>query len=115
MIRRLSTVAAGLGLMLASVGCGGSSSSTTPSGERVGSVGDAIEVAAGAPGQANAAACTLDRSTLESAVDLYATLNGAHPSSEDDLLTAQLIREPSTLHDIDPTGHVVAAPTSGCP
>lgn len=115
MIRRLPPTVIGLAFVFAVAACGGSSSSSNPAGERVGSLGDAIEVAAAAPAQADAAACRLDRATIEAAVEMYATLNGADPTSEDDLVEEQLIREPSALHDVSPDGHVVAAPGTGCP
>ena len=50
-------------------------------GDGVGSIGDAVEVAAGAPGDAADAACTVDRQTLELAVETYELLNGALPST----------------------------------
>lgn len=83
-------------------------------GDGVGSLGDAVEVAAAAPGQANVVACDLDRQTMQLASEMYAALNGTPPVSEDDLLAQELLQEPSTLFDLDATGSVVAAPGSPC-
>ena len=88
---------------------------TTPaSGDGVGSIGDAVEVAAGAPDDASAAACTIDRQTLESAVETYELLNGALPATQQELLDAQMIREPSVRYEITADGAVVPAPGSPC-
>jgi hypothetical protein len=84
-------------------------------GDAVGSLGDAVEVAAGAPGQAADAACTIDRQTLESAVETYELLNGSRPTSEQELVDAQMIREPSERFEITADGVVVPAPASPCP
>ena len=83
-------------------------------GDGVGSIGDAIEVIAGAPGDAAAAACTIDRQTLDTAVETYELLNGALPTSQQDLLDAQMIREMSVRYEISAEGVVVPAPGSPC-
>ena len=83
-------------------------------GDGVGSIGDAVEVAAGAPGDAEAAACTVDRQTLDTAVETYELLNGALPTSQQELLDAQMIREMSVRYEISPEGVVVPAPGSPC-
>jgi len=83
-------------------------------GDGVGSIGDAVEVAAGAPGDAAAAACTVDRQTLDTAVETYELLNGALPTSQQELLDAQMIREMSVRYEISPEGVVVPAPGSPC-
>jgi hypothetical protein len=87
--------------------------SSAPAGQ-VGSIGDAVEVAAGAPAQANDAACVADRQTLEAAAEMYFTLNGAEPASQNDLLDAGLINEPSPRFDFAPDGVLVPAPGSPC-
>jgi hypothetical protein len=84
-------------------------------GDAVGSVGDAVQVAAGAPGQASDAACAADRQTLETAAELYLGLNGVLPPSQAALVDAQLIRELSSRFEIAPDGAIVAAPGSPCP
>ena len=84
-------------------------------GDGVGSLGDAVEVAAGAPGQAADAACTIDRQTLQSAVETYQLLNGSLPTSEQELVDAQMIREPSERFEITADGAVIGAPGSPCP
>ena len=83
-------------------------------GDGVGSIGDAVEVAAGAPGDAAAAACTVDRQTLDTAVETYELLNGALPTSQQELLDAQMIREMSVRYEISAEGVVVPAPGSPC-
>jgi hypothetical protein len=87
--------------------------SSAPAGE-VGSIGDAVEVAAGAPAQANGAACVTDRQTLETATEMYLTLNGAEPASQNDLLDAGLIKEPSPRFEITTEGVIVPAAGSPC-
>ncbi len=86
---------------------------SAPTGQ-VGSIGDAVEVAAGAPAQANDAACVADRQTLESAAEMYLTLNGVEPASQNDLLDAGLIKEPSPRFEITLDGVLVPAPGSPC-
>ncbi len=83
-------------------------------GDGVGSLGDAVEVMAGAPAQADAAACDVDRQTLGTAIDAYYVLHGADPASQNDLLTDQLIRELSPRFEITPDGVIVPAPGSPC-
>ena len=83
-------------------------------GDGVGSIGDAVEVAAGAPDDASTAACAVDRQTLETAMEAYELLNGAVATSQQDLLDAQMILEPSPRFLIDATGTVVPAPGSAC-
>ncbi len=83
-------------------------------GDGVGSLRDAMEVAAAAPGQASDAACTLDRQTLESAIETYELLNGEPPASQQELLGTQIIREASVRFEIGPDGAVVPTPGSPC-
>ncbi len=83
-------------------------------GDGVGSIGDAVEVAAGAPGEAGDVACDVDRQTLQTAVETYELLNGALATSQAELVEAQMIREPSVRFDIDPQGAIVPAPGSPC-
>jgi hypothetical protein len=83
-------------------------------GAGTGGIGGAIEVAAGALGDADVAACSLDHQTIQTAVDTYELLNGALPASQQDLVDAQLIREPSVRFEISPDGAVVASPASPC-
>ena len=83
-------------------------------GDGVGSVGDAIEVAAGAPADADTAACAVDRQTLELAAETYELLNDAAAASQQELVDAQMILEPSPRFTIDADGAVVPAPGSPC-
>jgi hypothetical protein len=87
--------------------------STTPPAQ-VGSVGDAIAVAAGAPGMAQDAACTTDLQSLQAASEVFLALNGALPTSQADLLDAQLIQEISVRFEISAEGDIVPAPGSPC-
>jgi hypothetical protein len=84
-----------------------------PSGGK-GGIAGAIEIAAAAPGDASAVACTVDRQTLETAAEAYAALNSAAPTSQQDLLDAQMIRELSVRFEISADGAVVPAPGSPC-
>jgi hypothetical protein len=92
----------------------GAAPAPAPPGDGVGSLGDAVEVAAGAPGQATDAACPIDRQTIETALEAYEILNGALPTSQQDLLDAQLIRELSVRYEITAEGAIVPAPGSPC-
>ena len=83
-------------------------------GDGVGSLGDAVEVAAEAPEDASGTACTVDRQTLELAAETYELLNSTAPTSQQDLLDAQMILEPSARFMIDADGAVVPAPGSPC-
>ena len=127
--RVLSGVAFALVAAASIAGCGGSDSSSATPGpadtvvavgdaplpaDGVGSLGDAVAVIAAAPGQADAAACDVDRTTMQTATDAYEVLNGALPTSEDDLVVGQLIREPSPRFDITADGLIVPAPGGPC-
>ncbi len=81
---------------------------------KVGSIGDAIEVAAGAPAKAEAAACDIDRQTLESATEIYLALNGTLPQSQSALVDAKLVKELSPRFEITPEGVIVPAPGGPC-
>jgi len=89
-------------------------SAQMPGGGGGGGIGDAIEVAAAAPGEASDVACTVDRQTLELAIQSYEILNGALPKSQQDLLDAQMISELSVRFEISGDGTVVPAPGSPC-
>jgi len=120
-----------VGLAAVASGCGSSESASTPTtgppaviasalpdpgpGDGVGGIGDAVEVAADAPAQADDASCAVDRQTLETAAEVYLGLNGTLPQSQNALLEAQLIREPSPRFEITAEGMIVPAPGSTCP
>lgn len=95
------------------VGIGAAPAPPAP-GDVVGGLGDAVEVAAGALGDADVAACSVDNQTIQAAIEAYELLNGALPASQQDLVDAQLIREPSVRFEISPEGAVVASPGSPC-
>ena len=128
--RRLAALVLALAAAVAACGSSGDASGTDASatvdnaevaagaaplpGDGVGSIGDAIEVAAGAPGEADDTACTLDQQTLQSAVDTYELLEGALPTSQQELLDAQMIRELSVRFEINAEGVIVPSAGSPC-
>ncbi len=59
-------------------------------------------------------ACTIERQTLDTAVQAYELLNGAPPASQQDLLDAQMIRELSVRYEISADGVVMPAAGSPC-
>jgi len=83
-------------------------------GDAVGSIGDAVEVAAGAPAQANAAACDVDRQTIETAVELFYATTGADPTSEQDLVDAGILQDVMVGWDLAADGSIVPAPGGAC-
>ncbi len=85
-----------------------------PASDGVGSIGDAVQVAVGALGGASEAACAVDHQTLQSAVETYELLNGTLPTSQQALVDAQMIREPSVYFDISSEGAIVPAAGSEC-
>ncbi len=87
---------------------------TTPPPARVGSIGDAVEVAVGGLAGADAAACDLDHRALADASEMYLVLNGSLPATQDALVEAQLLREPSARFEITADGAIVPAPGSPC-
>lgn len=95
-------------LSFAMTGCGSSD------GDGSGGLRSAMEVAASAPAAASDAGCDLDRSTLTTAIELFVALNGEPPTSEQELVDAQMIREPTENYDIDADGEIVAPPGSPC-
>lgn len=130
--RILTSVAIVLATAASLAGCGGSDgASSSPAasdagpalvavgdapvpGNGVGSLGDAVKIAAAAPGQADAAACDIDRQTLETVVAAYEALNGTPPTSQDDLIADKWIEEASPRFLITPDGLIVASPGSPC-
>jgi len=83
-------------------------------GDAVGSISDAVEVAAGAPAQANAAACDVDRQTIGTAVELFAATTGADPTSEQDLVDAGILQDVMAGWDLASDGSIVPAPDGAC-
>ncbi len=87
---------------------------TTSPPARVGSIGDAVAVAVEGLSGADAAACDLDQRTLADASELYLALNGSLPATQDALVEAQLLTEPSARFEITADGTIVPAPGSPC-
>jgi hypothetical protein len=108
LLRRPATdLTAVVALSIAMIGCG------SADGEGDGLRG-AMEVAAGAPAAASDAGCDLDRSALAAAIEVFVALNGEPPTSEQDLVDAQMIVEPTENFDVDGDGEIVAQPGSPC-
>jgi hypothetical protein len=63
---------------------------------------------------ASAAACEADYNVMRTAIDAYLTMHGEGEATEQDLIDAGLLREPSRLYDVGPHNTVVASPESGC-
>lgn len=72
--------------------------------------------AAGSGGfdQTRSAACGTELTLLETALGAYEALNGSGPITEDDLVTAGIIRAESALYDIGAENAVVPAAGSNC-
>jgi hypothetical protein len=109
--------------LVATSACGGDDQAPTAAASppspstvpvRVGSIGDAVEVAAGAPGDAGAAACTTTEQTLTMAADAFLALEGAAPADQQALVEAGLVREPSPWFEITADGVVAAVPGGPC-
>jgi hypothetical protein len=83
-------------------------------GANAGGIAGAVEVATGALSDADVEACSIDHQTIQTAVEAYELLNGVLPESQQELVEAQLIREPSVRFEISPEGAVVASPGSPC-
>lgn len=120
-----------VGVMMLASACGSGSSDSQPTPTtigavdavpvtaalptHIGSIGDVIRMAAAAPAKADDAACTLDRSMLESASQMYLALNGSLPASQSALVDAGLITQLSPRFDITADGTLVPAAASPCP
>jgi hypothetical protein len=86
---------------------------TTTAEAQTGSIGDAIAVAVGAIDDSRAETCDIIRRTLETASEALYAMTGAFPTSQADLVEAQILREPSTEFDIAVDGTIV--PVDGGP
>ncbi len=63
---------------------------------------------------AQTAACATDLEIVRTAVDTFMALNPSVPVSETAMVEAQVLREESVFHDVDPSGTVLPSPTGGC-
>lgn len=109
--RHVTILAVAIMLLAGACGSGSDDADNPASG---GGIGGAIEVVAGAPGGADDAACLTDRQTLASAVEMFYALNGVTPTSQDALVEAGMIKEPSPRFDVTADGALVPAPGSPC-
>lgn len=73
----------------------------------------AVEVLAGAPGEAGAAACTAVLQTLTTAAETFEALEGNVPTDQDALVAAGLVRDASPWFEVTGDGEVV--PVAGGP
>ena len=105
--RCLSVVVVALAAL--AVACGGSDGDGD-----AGSIGDAVEVAAGAPAAASGVACDVTRRMLETASDVYLTINAAPAPNQLALAESGLIDELSAWFEVTADGAVVPAPGSPC-
>ena len=72
-----------------------------------------VQDGAAAVDAGSGAQCFAERDLMEKALEAYTLLQGAPPVNEA-AMVPDWIRAESALMDIDATGHVVAAPNSGC-
>lgn len=72
-----------------------------------------VLVAAGTTSQNNSDACSIERRTLETAVEAYYATNGTDPQSAADLVDARLLTEPGTNYTVS-AGVVTATPNGRC-
>lgn len=94
-------------------GADASAVTTDPPAEP-GGIGGAVQVAVEGLAGADAAACDLDHRMLEDASQLYLALNGSLPATQDALVEAQILTEPSARFEITADGAIVPAPGSPC-
>lgn len=91
-----------------------SPTATTPAPSGGGGIAGAVEIAVEGLQGADGAACDADLRTLETASEVYLTLNGSPPPSQDALVESQFLVERSTLFEITAEGAIVPAPGSPC-
>jgi hypothetical protein len=77
-------------------------------------LGGAVQVAVEGLAGADAAACDLDHRMLEDASALYLALNGSPPATQQALVDAQILTEPSARFEITADGAIVPAPGGPC-
>lgn len=71
-------------------------------------------VAAGDPTNPTAEDCARDQRILEVAIEAYFAQSGDPLPTETDLVTSEMLRQESALHDVAADGTVVVAPGGGC-
>ncbi len=87
---------------------------TTAAPAQAGGIAGAVQVAVGALNGADTAACDLDHRMLEDASQVYLALNGSLPATQDALVEAKILTEPSARFEITADGAIVPAPGSPC-
>jgi hypothetical protein len=58
--------------------------------------------------------CATDKGTLETAIEVFVTMNPGVTVSEQALVDAHLLKTTSQVWDVDAAGALVPAPGSGC-
>ena len=69
---------------------------------------------ASSPAAADADSCATDRKTLEVAIEAFFVSFGRVPANEQELVDAEMIREPFASYDVE-LGEVVPGDGSACP
>ncbi|MCU1359927.1 MAG: hypothetical protein JWN99_1216 [Ilumatobacteraceae bacterium] len=64
--------------------------------------------------QATGVVCEADHTTMQTAIDVFEATMGRLPTSQAELVDAQLLREPSTTYDMTAAGALVPAAGSTC-
>jgi hypothetical protein len=81
---------------------------------QTGGIGDAIQVAVGGIDDATNAACDTTRRTFEVASEAFYIMNGSLPTSQAELVEADILREPSTDFQIAPDGSIQPIASGRC-
>jgi hypothetical protein len=87
---------------------------------------DAVDAAPAAPApggtvadgqvfqQVSSQVCGVERRTIELAVEAFYAIEGRYPTTERELVDAQVLREEVTSYDVAPDGVITPAPGSTC-
>ena len=102
------------GTRVPDAGGGVAAATTATAPSDVGTFGDAVEVAAGAPAAAGGVACDVTRRMLETASEVYLTINAAPPPDQLALVDSGMIEELSAWFEVTADGAVVPAPGRPC-
>jgi hypothetical protein len=83
-------------------------------GDVAGSLGDAVEVLAGATDLATRELCTIEQQTIEIAVEAFYASTGADPTTEQDMVDAGILVDVIAGWDLAADGSIVPAPGGAC-
>ena len=100
------------------VACGSSgddsdSATTVAGGSSGGGIAGALVAGAGGIDDASSASCDINRQVLENAVLAFQAVNGADPTTQDELV-GQFVVEPVPAFEIAPDGTVQPLPDGPC-